>query len=271
MYIDKNCFGECSSPAPGVGRIAIRADVLIFKELMWAAKKKEGDNHSITGFFIEYKEDSTKVCYTCDHGDVELCDCDNVDDVIIYFRGNTTLDVHKNIYIGWKTRAFMPLKRSELVELVPGDKVYINTPVDFKEVTIISHLFFNMYLKEPTWCINTTAGCFKEGELLRSCEVDTPRKINKYYVVEMNLLDETIEDINECPDYESAEELLRTSVSITCEEYQEIPGAISYKKFIIEPRGYEHEHKEDWIKAITKCTEGSEVTDHRVFCIVECL
>lgn len=270
MYIDKNCFGECSSPAPGVGRIAIRADVMIFKELMWAAKKKEGDSHSISDFFIEYKEDSTKVCYTCDHGDVELCDCDNVDDVIIYLRG-ITLEMHKQIYEGWKTRAFMPLKRSELVELIPGDKVYIHTLVDFKEVTVTSHLFFNMYLDTPMWCINTTAGCFKEGEVLRSCEVDTRRKINKYYVVEMDLIDERIEDVNECPDYESAAELLRESVSITYDNYREIPGAVPFKKFMTEPRGYEHEHKEDWLKAVTKCTEGSEVTDHRVFCIVECL
>lgn len=94
--------------------------------------------------------------------------------------------------------------------------------------------------------------------------------IKKYYVIEMNLIDEYIEDVNECPDYESAENLLRTAVEITCDEYLETPGAIPFKEFLVEPRGYEHEHKNDWIKGVTKCIEGTEVTDHRVFCIVEC-
>lgn len=88
MFIDKKIFDEqnCYSLGNGMGRIQLKKDKGVPKRLYRIAKKMDKSDYNVTGFSIDFTENKAYVNYLSESELVQLCECDNICEVIEFYR-----------------------------------------------------------------------------------------------------------------------------------------------------------------------------------------
>ena len=102
MYISKELFDECFCPTGGIGRVCLRGDRDIPRELVRIAKEIDGENYEPSCFSIDVFNGGAIINYTAEHKFVDLgYVCDNYNEVLQYYKDNADEIDLKETFDNW--------------------------------------------------------------------------------------------------------------------------------------------------------------------------
>ena len=88
MYIDKKLFDECWCPCEGIGRVCLRGDGDIPKELEELAREIDGEDYMPSCFSIDVFNGGAMINYMGEHHFRELYKCDNHEEAFEYYKAH---------------------------------------------------------------------------------------------------------------------------------------------------------------------------------------
>jgi hypothetical protein len=101
MIINKELFDECWCPCEGIGRVCLRGDKGIPKELEDMAREFDGDNYLESCFSIDVFNGGALINYMGEHEFKELLKCDNYKEVLEYYKANADVEDLEETFSAW--------------------------------------------------------------------------------------------------------------------------------------------------------------------------
>ena len=101
MKIDKELFDECWCPCEGIGRVCLRGDGDIPKELEEMAREIDGEDYMESCFSIDVFNGGAMINYMGEHEFKELYKCDNYEEVLKYYKENADENDLEETFKSW--------------------------------------------------------------------------------------------------------------------------------------------------------------------------
>ena len=101
MIINKELFDECFCPCEGIGRVCLRGDMGIPKELEEIARKIDGDNYMESCFSIDVFNGGALIYYMAEHEFKQLFKCDNYEEVLEFYKEHASKEDLKETFSEW--------------------------------------------------------------------------------------------------------------------------------------------------------------------------